>query len=90
MFIELTLSDGSPLSVDKELIKLWTPTKVLLPNETLSMGALVWVQGIGSYYVIESYDQVSAMMTRKRAVRKPSVQPAVVLTMRKPKPNREG
>ena len=88
MYLEFTATDGQPFSVDRSLIKLYSPARVLLANETFTTGCMLVIQNTGSYYTIETYEQVKAMMGRKQTVRKPKAQtkPATVLKMsRKPK-----
>lgn len=76
MFIEFVDQNGSPFSVDRSLIKLIAPTRILLADDSLHMGTLVVVQGVANYNVLEDYEQVKEMLKPKRAAKKTALEVA--------------
>ena len=76
MFIELTDSNGLPFSVEKGLIKLYAPARLLLADDSVHMGTVVVVQGVANYNVLEDYEQVKEMLKPKRAPKKTALEVA--------------
>jgi len=61
MFVEFTQGDGTPISVDLDSIRMYTPARVV-SGDILVPGSLVVVQGVGRYYVLEPYDLIKSLM----------------------------